>query len=289
MPDLAAVTETAVRSWRAFDDGSPDFEEQPGVCRALPVIELLDEDVDVSPARHLAVAENQELDATALLAASDKLAKDLEALGQSLPSLAEEGNSALATARRVSLEELARSGGVAIHRGVSRSATDVEGTLLPAVTGIDIVRSASPSGSASPDGMRVEPGDVLLPTIARSVVARVATPEQVGAQLGHSMSLVRADPQVLDPWYLAGVLSAPANLREAARNSSMTRDSVRVNVKRLQVPLLPLEEQRRYGEAFRRLAEFDTMLTRAADRGREMIRDLSDGLSSGALAPEPTE
>ena len=56
---------------------------------------------------------------------------------------------------------------------------------------------------------------------------------------------------------------------------------MRVNVKRLQVPVLPLEDQKRYGEAFRRLAEFEAVLARASDEGRELARSLSDALSSG--------
>jgi hypothetical protein len=85
------------------------------------------------------------------------------------------------------------------------------------------------------------------------------------------------------------MLSAAANVREAVRTSSTMRDMMRIDVKRLQVPVLPLDEQRRYGQAFRRLVEFETALARAAEQGRDLARAVSDGLSAGALVPEMSD
>jgi hypothetical protein len=252
------------------------------------VIELLDEDIDVSPARHLPADVGPELDAADLLAARDDFVRLLVSLVRSIPLFVEGGESSLASARRASLEELTRSGSLVIHRRLLRSGAEDAAANSPAVTGVDVVRGAAPSGSAPADAVSVEAGDVLVPSLGRALVARVATDEQVGARLGPNLHAIRADPQVLDPWFLAGVLSAGENAREAARTSSM-RDVMRVNVKRLQVPVLPLEDQKRYGEAFRRLAEFEAVLARASDEGRELARGLSDALSSGVLAPEPGE
>jgi hypothetical protein len=61
--------------------------------------------------------------------------------------------------------------------------------------------------------------------------------------------LLRPDPQRFDPWFLAGFLSAEDNLHAASTGTS----TVRVDPRRLRVPLLSLAEQRRYGKAFRRL------------------------------------
>jgi SAM-dependent methyltransferase len=287
--DVSAVRDTALQAWRAFDSGPTGLAEQAGVCRAVPMIDLLDEEVDVSPARHLPVDTGQDLDATALLAGRADLAESLRSLERSLPALVEAVNSPLSSARRASLDELARSGGLVIHRWPPHAGPDDEALRQPAITGADVVRGTPPSGSAPDTGVSVAEGDVLLPTIARSLVARVATPEQVGARLGRYVYAVRADPEVLDPWFLAGVLSASENVREAARASSTLRDAVRVNAKRLHVPVLPLAEQRRYGEAFRRLVEVETALAQASEEGRVLVRGLSDALSSGILAPEPDE
>ncbi|MYU64147.1 N-6 DNA methylase, partial [Streptomyces sp. SID69] len=51
-PDWAAVREAVLDAWRAFTRaGRP--AERPGLARSVPVIELLDDDVDLAPARHL--------------------------------------------------------------------------------------------------------------------------------------------------------------------------------------------------------------------------------------------
>ncbi|MGO4760051.1 SAM-dependent methyltransferase, partial [Streptomyces sp. 2MCAF27] len=54
------VRDTVLDAWRAFDgvggdggDGGDGAPERAGVCQVLPVIELLDDDVDLAPARHL--------------------------------------------------------------------------------------------------------------------------------------------------------------------------------------------------------------------------------------------
>lgn len=284
-PDIAEVIDTAVTAWRAFDRDPGSLEqEQSGVCRSVPVIDLLDEDVDVSPARHLAIADRADLDPAALLLAREHLKRTLDELSEAAPSLRVGSESPLRGARYVSVNELARTGGVHLVRWPARPEPGSE--VCPAVTGTDVMRGDEPTGEASADGRQVEPGDVLVPTVVRSVIARVATEGQVGARLGQGVYAVRPDPRVLDPWYLAGMLSAPVNAREATRSSSVTAGATRVNVKRLQVPLLPIEEQARYGAAFRRLAEFDRMLTSATDQGRELARSLSDALSNGTLAPE---
>ncbi|GAA1554637.1 N-6 DNA methylase [Kribbella sancticallisti] len=281
----APVLDLAVQAWRTFHS-SETVEEQAGICKAVPVIELLDEEVDVSPARHLAASEEGAAEPAALLATRAEVLERLGSLGESLPPLVANSDSRLEKARRVSLEELSRTGAVEILRGFSRLGNDQQELSEPAVSGGDLVRRMPPSGRAPATAVRIEPGDVLVPTIAASVVARVATTEQIGSRLGQNVNAVRVDPAILDPWFVAGMLTAPANLREAVRHSSATRDSVRVNLKRLQVPLLPIEQQRPYGEAFRRVAEFETMAERAADEARELAKSLSDALTRGTLAPD---
>jgi SAM-dependent methyltransferase len=279
-----AIAELAVRSWQTFESGS--FEEQAGVSKALPVIDLLDEEVDISPSRHLAVVDDHDLDPSELLTTGAEVLERLRSLEHSLPPLVADGDARLATARRVSVEELSRSGAVEILRGVSRIGRNQQVLSEPAVTGGDVVQRTGPSARAPANAVRVERGDVLIPTIASSVVARVATTEQTGVRLGPNLSAVRVNPEILDPWFVAGMLTAPANLPEAVRHSSATRDSVRVNLKRLQVPLLPLEEQRPYAEAFRRLAEFETMLARASDDAHQLAKRLSEALTRGTLVPD---
>ncbi|NBM20994.1 N-6 DNA methylase, partial [Streptomyces sp. GC420] len=50
--DWQAVQSTVLEAWEDFDRQGAT-EERPGISRAVPVIELLDDDVDLAPARHL--------------------------------------------------------------------------------------------------------------------------------------------------------------------------------------------------------------------------------------------
>ncbi|KWX07291.1 hypothetical protein TR74_19290 [Carbonactinospora thermoautotrophica] len=102
-----------------------------------------------------------------------------------------------------------------------------------------------------------------------------------GALLGPHLYLLRPDPDALDPWFLAGFLRSQAN----ARHTSTLSGSMRVDVRRARVPRLPLAEQRRYGEAFRRLADFEEALTRVAELGKDVAAAVADGLTDGTLRP----
>jgi hypothetical protein len=261
-------------------------DERAGLVKLVPVIDLLDEEVDLTPGRHLAVPDDEQRDPKELLASGEQVLKRLREVAESAPTLVPGDKPALSEARGLSLDELGRTGAVEVFRGYSRLSVDAEGASEPGVTGGDVVRGGGPSGRAPGTAVRIEAGDVLVPAIGSSVVARVATTEQVGVLLGQNVSLIRADPARVDPWFLAGMLTAPTNRRSATRQSSGTRDIVRVNLKRLQMPLLPLDEQRRYGEAFRRLIEFDAIVDKAADETHRLVQELSAALTRGSLVPE---
>jgi hypothetical protein len=281
-----AVIELAVPAWRAYDSDPASVDERTGLVKLVPVIDLLDEEIDLTPARHLAGPDDEQRDPTELLASGEQVLKRLREVAEGLPALVPVDKPALPEVRGLSLDEVARTGAVEVFRGYSRVSVDAEGASEPGVTGGDVVRGGGPSGRAPGTAVRIEAGDILVPTVGSSVVARVATTEQVGVLLAQNVSLIRADPSRVDPWFLAGMLTAPTNRRGATRQSSGTRDIVRVNLKRLQVPLLPIAEQRRYGEAFRRLIEFDAMVDKAADEAHRLVQELSAALTRGSLVPE---
>lgn len=126
-----------------------------------------------------------------------------------------------------------------------------------------------------------EPDDVVV--IGSSRVFDAWVDDGGPTVLGPQIHALRVDPSVLDPWFLAGCLRAPANARQAGTHASATS---RIDVRRLQIPRLPLAEQRRYGEVFRRLASFDGLLREARALGTELTRTLSDGLAAGRLTAE---
>jgi hypothetical protein len=106
-----------------------------------------------------------------------------------------------------------------------------------------------------------------------------------GVALGPRLHLLRPDPALLDPDYLAGQLRATGSGRRA---SSYASTSTRLDVRRVEVPRLPVERQRVLGAAQRRIAAFETALDRAATAGHALAQALTDGLATGSLTAEGT-
>ncbi|RKN08684.1 N-6 DNA methylase [Streptomyces radicis] len=255
--DWPALRRTVEDAWTAFDrDG--DLPERPGTHRALPVIDLLDEDVDLAPGRHL--PPPAETGGTAELAAVHQdLRATLRRTHDLAPGPAAPGEGPAGPRwTTLTIGELARTGALEIH--------------------------TAPTAPA--------PGDVLVPLLLAAgpdgAAARVVTEdspdsqESDGGPPDRHTCLLRPAPDALDPWFLAGFLRSTANTRQA---SSYASSATRVDVRRLKVPRLPLDAQRRYGRRFRDLVAFEAALRQAAGLGRTLVQGTVDGLTEGALDP----
>jgi hypothetical protein len=175
---------------------------------------------------------------------------------------------------------------------VIENASPGTGHFEAEVTSQDILRGRPPSGAVPLDPQageptRVQAGDVLVVAGALRTVARVAAAEQVGAVLGRGVYAVRVDPQVLDPWFVAGAISGADSRRLAGQVTSTLSGTPRTDIRRLQIPVLPIETQRLHGKAHRRLAEFEILVLQAAERSSDVARDLASGLVNQILEPEP--
>ncbi|MER5847896.1 N-6 DNA methylase [Streptomyces sp. NPDC002012] len=251
---------------------------RPGVSRAVPVIELLDDDVDLAPARHLpppAAAGGP----AELIRVRERLTETLGLTGTLTPpavTLSDPAHWPLTT-----VGELARAGALQLRTGGSGTGP------VSVLTEHDVLGSTAPSGSLPVDGppeepVLVEPGDVVVPVLGGGSVARVIDDATAGAALGRNLQLLRPDPAALDPWFLAGFLRGTANNRQA---SSYASTATRLDARRLQLPRLPLAEQQRYGERFRALAEFEDALRLAGRLGGQLVQGMYDGLTDGTVAP----
>jgi hypothetical protein len=181
-----------------------------------------------------------------------------------------------------SLGELARAGALLMRIGGAGAGPGGP----PVLTEHDVVSGGAPSG-VLPEGEDEEPvlvraGDVVIPVLGRGTTIRVIDDATAGAALGRNVHLLRPDPAVLDPWFLAGFLRSSANNRQA---SSFTTSATRIDVRRLQVPRLPPADQRRYGERFRALAAFEEASRLAARLGEVLVQGLYDGLTDGSISP----
>ncbi|HWG98135.1 MAG TPA: N-6 DNA methylase [Pilimelia sp.] len=285
LPDVVGT------AWRAYLAGRD--AERPGVHRAVPAVEMLDHQVDLTPQRYLPRAGGCTPEPGQTLARITAFGRLVDDLRRGLPAVRQTGAAGTSTAPHAHLADLVRSGSVSVYRAVSRPrSTGPSPAGGPALTADDVLSGGPPTGVAvrTPDGAsapRVQAGDILVPLLGREITARVATPEQVGAALGPGVQLVRVQPDRFDPWFVAGVLSHTDNLRVAGRASQAGSGASRIDVRRLTIPVLPLSEQQAYGRAFRQLAEFRAALARVAAAGADLARDISDGLSAGTLTARP--
>ena len=254
------------------------------MSRVIPTIDLLDDEVNLTPARHLRRPGG---DVSQL--AGTRLSFDavLENLAGLLPAV-EPADGGDERHRLMSLGELARAGAVSIRRHVGRfEVGDESDHGEPVLTAKDVITGREPSGRlvAADESQRIElqPGDVVVPVVAARPAARVVTVP--GALLGGNLQLIRPDSAVLDPWFLAGYLRSES----AARYWSSLSGTHRIDARSVEVPRLSLADQRRYGAAFRRLHEFDQAIASATELGGQLAATLRDGLAAGTVRPVRVE
>lgn len=296
--DWAGLTDRVLGQWAAFTTAPDTYADEPGVARAVPLVDLLDDVVDVTPARHVR-ATAADIDPAALARRVDdlygQLAEQVTALAASSTSGGWQPSGASAREwRTATVSDLARGGALTVLRAATPGTRGSKGSGAPTVerpvlAARDIAAGNPPSGSAvdihTDAAQTVAAGDVLVRAVAgggdAAAMTRVADDRDAGALLGQHIHLLRPDPARLDPWFLAGFLGADDNIASASTGSTL----VHVTPGRLRVPLLPLEEQRRYGEAFRRVHELRAAARRTAGLAADTAATLTIGLTAGVLLP----
>lgn len=251
----SAVDEEEQGPWRR----PVSVEEDPGHWRIVRAIDLLDEMVDLKQARHVAPAEaavspSRTLDEIRVL--SRHLRAALATAADDLPPDDWASGDRGRTWRTVTVAELVRSGMAEYYPGSGKS-----------------------------ERISVRDGDVLVPAgaagpIRTVVVGSTLAPER-DTPLDRHVHLIRPDTDVLDAWFLAGFLAAPANVKQASYGTA----AIRVDARRLAVPLLPLERQRLYGTIFRRLRELDGAIAEVATLAGNLTGTLTRSLADGTLVP----
>ncbi|MCL8014241.1 N-6 DNA methylase [Streptomyces sp. AS02] len=190
---------------------SPDgsLEPRPDQVADVPLIELLDDTVDLTPGSHL---RSRHRDYPGEYAA---LRKELEDQIRRLAAL---------------LPELAPGGGPGSLDGATTSVAD----------------------------------------LARAGLVAYDGPEPVSAS------------EQLDTDYLQGFLRSSVNARRATSASGTYRFDARGS----RIPRMGIDEQRRYGSAFRALSAFEEGMRQVDELTRQLAEVARDGLATGALAPE---
>jgi predicted DNA-binding transcriptional regulator AlpA len=291
---LAAQVSAAV--YGAVDGGGANVPVGDGMAmRQVPALEILDEVVDLTPRRYLAGPGPEHMSPAALVARCANVREQWGAVGKEFddlclaisgPSVTDGSRGNQPPVPVLSIDDLIRSGSLALRRRPPRGAQSSEVTTAPLVTGMDVALGRGPSevGEVDADALRTPPireGDVLVPTIATKLRARVAWPADVGSHPGQGLIVLRPDPTIIDPAYLAGYLSSTQAGRQADRVGSSLGGALKVDPRRLAIPVPPLEVQRRWGEAFERLEQTRQRMRDAATHAEDALRAFGDAMAVG--------
>ncbi|TDP88962.1 N-6 DNA methylase [Labedaea rhizosphaerae] len=226
----------------------------------VPVLDLLDDDIDLSPARHRQPDDGriaaEYAAAVARMTRPNPDPPGIAVLDERRP---------LAT---TTIGDLVRSGAVQVRPGLP----PVDGDI-PMVTAEDFMAGKSPSGRTGGDPLMLEEGDVVA---APTGIARVIGAADAGVALGQYLTRYRVDPLRIDAEFLAGCLrhSEPVN-----------HASSRIDVRRTRIPRLPITGQRAYGQVLAELTRFAESAAEAAEAARRAARLGFEGLLDGRLQP----
>ncbi|MFE3769610.1 N-6 DNA methylase [Streptomyces sp. NPDC059122] len=124
-------------------------------------------------------------------------------------------------------------------------------------------------------------GDVVVVTTLAEFDAWVESSEPT--VLGPHLQRIRVDPERVDPWFLAACLRVRFNARQAGTHASV---SSRIDVRRLRALRLPIAEQRQWGAVHRRVTEFERATAELASVGSALSGTLSELLAVGQLDTE---
>ncbi|MEU8506447.1 N-6 DNA methylase [Streptomyces brevispora] len=276
-PDWATLTDFVRSAVSQLD--SPEEALPEGAVR-VSLLDLLDDEVDITPGRY--TASGTEPSRVELTASWNELADSFDELGGLVNHLSKIGPTGAEPRTTATVGDLAKAGALTLSTGQqpadTATASATSGAHLPLLTVADLLLDGTPTGRVTPSGAHAvaEEGDVVVAGVVRAFRAWVHQGEPMA--LGPQLSALRVAPEKLNAHFLAGCLRAPMNGRQAGTHAS---SSSRVDVRRLLVLQLPLEEQAVYAETFRRLAAFESLLSRTAGLGRGLVDDARDRLAAG--------
>ncbi|MEU1027748.1 N-6 DNA methylase [Streptomyces mirabilis] len=276
-PDWDALGAFVLSALEVLDHPDADLPES---AVRVPLLDLLDDEVDVTPGRY--TASSTEPSGIELAASWGQLGASLADLAGHVQYLSKLGFEAETPQATATVGDLVKAGALTLRAGQqpSETAAPSREAAVPLLTVPDLLMDGTPSGLLPVGSARtiVEGGDVVVAGVVRAFKAWVH--EGPPMALGPQLYALRVDQEKLDAHFLAGCLRAPANGRQAGTHAS---SSSRVDIRRLQVLQLPLEEQTAYAETFRRLTTFEALLAKADDLGKGLVSDVSDRLAAGGL------
>lgn len=274
MLDLSELSEDQLSDavldrWQRFSESPPSITDD-----VVAVIDLLDEDVDLTPARRVGIqrASNTERNFSTLV---EEVTDSVNALQQAVRNLGQL-RAMKVDLPKTTIAEQVRAGAITILQAPK---VDFRTGKVPVLTAADVIEGTAPSGRTGPMSEMVvlEPGDVIVPSGGRALVARVI--ERSGDVLGQGLYAFRVDRERIDPACLAGFL----RLSSASVPSRGQTGTSRADIMRAEIPRLSLVEQQRLGEAFSHLERFETAMGRTSSQAGALIQLSLEELVAGGL------
>jgi len=266
--------------------------EAPEGSIEIPVMDLLGEETDLTPARHVPVGVSiSAVNLRRTWRRFDSSLQKAQDLGKILRDL--EVAREVADALAVPVADLEQAGTVLLTPGqpipegyVHRGERPDDG--VPVLTVADVREGQPPQlWMTAEDVERLEQDKGITVTSSNDVVVVVPSAEfsawvdvEAPTVLGPHIHRLRPDTERLDPWFLAACLRAHFNARQAGTHATTTS---RVDARRLLVPRLPIDEQRRYGDIHRQLVGFEHAIADLGAVGATLSRTLTEALATGWL------
>lgn len=264
--DLATIES----AWHAFQAG----EDVGGHAHTAAVVDVLDETTDLRPEYHCGRREVVNIAHEFGKIRAD-VATELSRLAAGIPRLTAANR---ASDHIVTVADLLNSGVLTSHQAPLAMA--ISGGDIPVLTAKDVRAGRAPTGATTEQSglVTIEVNDVVLPIASRTRHVRVIT--DAGAVLGPQLLLLRPAPGQIDPEFLAGFVRI-AQLMAFPHG----RGSHRFDVRKAEIPALPLPEQRRFGAVFHQLSSFQDSVRRLAELAEKLEHTGLTGLGGGSLIP----
>ncbi|MFD6966794.1 N-6 DNA methylase [Streptomyces sp. NPDC059949] len=260
----------------------------------VPLVELLGDETDLTPARQVPAEPTiSAVDLRRMWTRFDAAVLNLGDAGAALRPLT--GSEDSQEPPSVTVAELERSGAVAIAPGIAPPAEEVQRGRLPGEGVVEFLNALHPGAEGVRDQEWLDAdaayqleGESRAVLTAFGDVVVVVTPFGFDAwvetsaprALGPHLYRLRGVPNLLNPFFLAACLRVPANARQAGTHASV---SSRIDVRRLRVLRLPLEEQRTLGDVHRQLDTFEKSIAELSAVGSRLSGALAGLLAGGGL------
>lgn len=154
--DWTGLTDRVLAQWAAFTTAPDTYADEPGIARAVPLVDLLDDVVDVTPARHVR-ATAADIDPAALAGRVHdlhvRLAEQVAALAAASASGGWQPSGASAREwRTATVSDLARGGALTVVRAATPGTRGSKGPAAPTVDRPVLTAQDISAGNPHPAG-----------------------------------------------------------------------------------------------------------------------------------------